>query len=144
MRAGISLDRMMKAAAALAVVGLCRGAYVHFVVEAPADLFRRHPAFDAEYQLLRNLLPTSGEIGYVTDVPILTRPGREWQGPKQRFLQTQYALAPLILRYDDDRASLVLVNVSEAEHLDEMLRRHSLELVARVSPGLLLTRPRPR
>jgi hypothetical protein len=135
---------MMKVAAALAVVGLCRGAYVHFVLEEPADLFRGHAAFDAEYQSLRDLLPTSGEIGYVTDVPILMRPGREWQGPKQRFLQAQYALAPLILRYDDDRAPLVLVNVSKAGHLDEMLRRHSLDLVARISPGLLLTRPRPR
>jgi hypothetical protein len=140
----ISLDRMMKVAATLAVVGLCREMYVHFVVEAPTDLFRKHPAFDAEYRLLRTLLPASGEIGYVTDVPILTRPGSEWQGPKQRFLQTQYALAPLVLRYDDDRASFVLVNVSDAAHLDEMLRRHSLELIARVSPGVLLTRPRPR
>jgi len=140
----LSLDGMMKAAAVLAVVGLCRSAYIHFVVEPPADLFREAPALDSGFQPLRKLLPAAGEVGYVTDLPLLLHPGREWQVPKHRFLLAQYALAPLILRYGDDRAPQVVVDAFEAEHVDELLQRHALEPIARPAPGPLLARPSAR
>src|SRR2546428_12277995 len=100
----LSLDGMMKAAAVLAVVGLCRSAYIHFVVEPPADLFREAPALDSGFQPLRKLLPAAGEVGYVTDLPLLLHPGREWQVPKHRFLLAQYAPAPPIPAHCDDPA----------------------------------------
>jgi hypothetical protein len=140
----LSLDRIMKAAAALALIGLCRSAYVHFVTEPAAHLFRLGPAFDAPYQPSRELLPAKGEVGYVSDLPLLLSPGLEWQAPKQRFLRAQYALAPLILRYHDDRAPQVLVDAFDPEHLDDLLQRHALEPIARLGPGLLLARPSAR
>jgi len=128
-------------AALLAVVGLARSVYVHFVVERPADLMDPRPAFDEELRPLAALLPPRGEVGYVTDEPIQS-PGGKWQGPKQRFLQVQYAVAPVVLRYDEDRAPLVVVNARSERSLDEQIARRGLTLVARVTSGLAVARPK--
>jgi hypothetical protein len=128
-------------AALLALVGISRSVYVHFVAERPADLVVRRHAFDEELRPLAALLPSRGEVGYVTDQPIQS-PGGEWQGPKQRFLQVQYALAPVVLRYDDDRTPMVVVNATGEKSLDELMARHRLILIARVSSGLAVARPK--
>jgi hypothetical protein len=133
-------DLLPAIAAVLAVVGLCRSLYVHFVAERPADLIAPRHAFDEELRPLSAVLPPRGEVGYVTDVPI-EAPGGAWQGPKQRFLQVQYAVAPVVLRYDDDRASLVVVTARSASSLDELLARHGLKVVERLGPNLAVARP---
>jgi hypothetical protein len=56
-------------AAALAVVGLARSVYVHFVGERPSHLLRPRQAFNEELRPLTTLLPSRGEVGYVTDEP---------------------------------------------------------------------------
>jgi len=110
-------------------------------VEATSDLLRLRQAFNEELRALATLLPARGEVGYVTDEPIQS-PGGEWQGPKQRFLQLQYAVAPVVLRYDEDRAPLVLVNATSEKSLKELVARHGLVVVARVSSGLAVARPK--
>jgi hypothetical protein len=57
-------------------------------------------------------------------------------------LQAQFALAPLVLRYDDARAPLVIANLADPEKLPELLQRRGLELVETAGPGLALARPR--
>ena len=69
-------------------------------------------------------------------------PGFEYQGAKQRFLQMQYAIVPVVLRYDDDRAPLVVVNVADPAHLDGMLRAHGLQLLAQAGPATAVARRR--
>jgi len=128
-------------AASLAVVGLSRSVYVHFVAERPSDLLRPRQAFNEELRPLATLLPARGEVGYVTDEAIQS-PGGEWQGPKQRFLQVQYAVAPVVLRYDEDRAPLVLVNATSEKSLNELVARRGLIVVARVTSGLAVARPK--
>src|SRR5947207_3377716 len=128
-------------AASLAVVGLSRSVYVHFVAERPSDLLRPRQAFNEELRPLATLLPARGEVGYVTDEAIQS-PGGEWQGPKQRFLQVQYAVAPVVLRYDEDRAPLVLVNATSEKSLNELVARRGLIVIARVTSGLAVARPK--
>jgi hypothetical protein len=128
--------------AALALVGFCRSAYFHFVSEPGRERPIPGPPIDAQFRALLPLLPREGSAGYVTDEPILTTPGFEYQGAKQRFLQMQYAVAPLVLRYDDDRAPLVIANVGEAAHLEQVLRAHGLTVVAQVGPTTVVARPR--
>jgi hypothetical protein len=128
--------------AALAVVGFCRTAYFHFVSEPRYERPIPGPPIDAQFRALLPLLPRTGEAGYVTDEPVLQTPGFEYQGAKQRFLQMQYALAPLVLRYDDDRAPLVIAHVADPAHLDEVLRAHGLAAIARAGPTTAVARPR--
>jgi hypothetical protein len=128
-------------AALLALAGLSRIVYVHFVAERPSDLFRQRHVFNEELRPLATLLPSRGEVGYLTDEPIQS-PGGAWQGPKQRFLGAQYAVAPVVLRYDDDRSPLVLVNASSEKSLDELVARHGLIVVARVTSGVAVARPK--
>ena len=139
----MTLARVAAAIAVLSAVGFCRTAYLHFVVEPLHERPIPGPPIDDQFRALLPLLPRSGEVGYVTDEPILTTPGFEYQGAKQRFLQMQYALAPLVLRYDDDRAPLIVANVADPAHLDEVLRAHGLSAVARAGPSTAVARPRP-
>ena len=134
--------RVAAVIAALAAVGFVRTAYFHFVAEPRHERPIPGPPIDDQFRALLPLLPRSGEVGYVTDEPILKGPGFEYQGAKQRFLQMQYALAPLILRYDDDRAPLVVANVAEAARLAGVLAAHRLTVVAQVGPSTAVARPR--
>lgn len=132
--------RIAAVIAALAAVGFCRTAYFHFSSEPRRERPIPGPPIDDQFRALLPLLPREGEVGYVTDEPILTAPGFEYQGAKQRFLQMQYALAPLVLRYDDDRAPVVVANVADAAHLGEVLRAHGLVAVAQAGPATAVAR----
>lgn len=126
--------------AALAAVGLCRSAYFHFLAEPARERPIPGPPIDDQFRALLALLPRSGEVGYVTDEPILLVPGREFQGAKQRFLQMQYALAPLVLRYGDDHAAMVVANVADPSRLGDVLREHGLKVVAQAGPSTAVAR----
>jgi hypothetical protein len=128
--------------AALAAVGFCRTAYFHFLVEPRIERPIPGPPIDDQFRALLPLLPPSGSIGYVTDEPILMTPGFEFQGAKQRFLQLQYALAPRILRYGDDRAAVVVAHVADPSRLQKVLQDHSLVAVAQAGPSTVVARPR--
>lgn len=139
----MTLLRVATAIAVLSAVGFCRTAYFHFVSEPQRERPIPGPPIDDQFRALLPILPRSGEVGYVTDEPIRMSPGFEFQGAKQRFLQMQYALAPLVLRYDDDRAQLVVANVADPAHLDAVLRAHGLALLARAGPATVVARPLP-
>ena len=126
--------RLAAAIAALAAVGFCREAYFHFVAEPRLDAW--HRSIDVKYEALRERLPGAGEIGYVSDDPI------EGETGKRRFLETQYALAPLVLRSGDARAAVVVVNVFDPSRLGELLAARRLELVERVGVGTAVARPK--
>ena len=132
--------RLAAAIVALAAVGFCREAYFHFVAEPRVEPAR--PRIDDELRPLKAALPASGEVGYVTDEPVLTEPGRESEPAKQRFLQMQYALAPLVLRYDDARAPIVIASVLDEAHLAPVVQARGLTVVQQVGPRIAVTRPR--
>lgn len=132
--------RVTAALALLAAAGILRILFVHFVSEP-----RREPPrapIDPRYETLRRLVP-SGEAGYVSDLPVAVHLGEDAAGLGTRmYLQTQFALAPVVLRYDDARAKVVIANVADPAKLSEVLRQRSLALVAEAAPGLALARPR--
>lgn len=136
-------SRVAAVIALLSAVGFSRTAYFHFVSEPLRERPIPGPPIDQQFRALLPLLPRSGEVGYVTDEPILTTPGFEFQGAKQRFLQMQYALAPVVLRYGDDRAPLVVANVADPAHLDQVLRAHGLAVVAQAGPSTAVARHDP-
>jgi len=138
----VTQARVCAVIAALAAVGLLRIAYFHFVSDPRHEQPIPGAPIDDQFRALLPLLPRAGEVGYVTDEPVLKVPGFEYQGAKQRFLQMQYALAPLVLRYDDDRAPLVIANVADSARLPGVLEAHRLALVARSSPSTVVARPR--
>ena len=117
--------RLAAAIVALAAVGFCREAYVHFWSEPRHE--PRRPPIDEKLAPLLQIAPRSGEAGYVSDEPIETEAG------KRRFLETQYALAPLVLRYGDARAPVVIANVADPSRLDALLAGRR---AARAGPGL--------
>ena len=135
-------ERITAAVAVLATVGTLRSAWLHFVSE-PLHDFRRE-RIDPRYVPVKALLPAQGEIGYLSDQPVATTPANvEATAPGTRlFEQAQYALAPLILRYDDDRAPFVLANLADPAKLPEIARGRRLLLVAEPSPGTAVLRPR--
>ena len=132
--------RVTAALVLLAAAGILRILFVHFVSEP-----RREPVrapIDPRYQALRRLVP-SGEAGYVSDLPVAVHLGEDAAGLGTRmYLQTQFALAPVVLRYDDARANVVIANVANPAMLPELLRQRSLALVAEAAPGLAVARPR--
>jgi hypothetical protein len=138
----VTQGRVAAVIAALAVVGFCRTAYFHFVSEPLHERPIPGPPIDGQFRSLLPLLPREGEVGYVTDEPVLLAPGFEFQGAKQRFLQMQYALAPLVLRYDDDRAPLVIAHVADPARLDDVLSAHGLAAIARAGPTTAVARRR--
>jgi len=136
----VTLRRVTAAMVTLAAIGMLRILWLHFVSE-PRHEPRREP-IDLRYEALRALVP-AGEAGYVSDLPAAVRLGEDAGTLGTRmYLHAQYALAPVVLRYDDTRASVVIANASEPELLPELLRQRGLELVAEAGPGLALARPR--
>lgn len=134
--------RIAAAILALAAIGFCREGYFHFFAE-PRFEQRPFPGepLDAAFAKLRTLLPASGEVGYVTDEPILLSPGNEIESAKGRFLKMQYSVAPVVLRYGDDRASVVVANVADPAQLNQVLAAHGLVAVARAGPATAVARP---
>jgi hypothetical protein len=126
--------------AVLAGVGILRILFLHFVSE-PLHEPRRVP-IDARYGAVRRLLPP-GEAGYVSDRPVAVRLGDNPAALGTRmYLEAQFALAPVVLRYDDARAKVVIANLADPAKLPELLRQRSLSLVAEAAPGLAVARPR--
>jgi hypothetical protein len=136
----VNAGRVTTAVAVLAAVGILRILFLHFVSEPLHDPPR--VPIDPRYAAVRRLVP-SGEAGYVSDLPVAVRLGEDPAAPGTRmFLQAQYALAPVVLRYDDARAPVVIANVADPAKLPELLRRRSLALVEEAAPGLAVARPR--
>ena len=135
-------ERITAAVAMLAAVGMLRSVWFHFVAE-PLHEYRRE-RIDRRYAPVRGVLPPSGEIGYVSDEPVATGPATvdTTTVGTRLFEQAQYALAPLVLRYDDDRAPLVLANLADPAKLPEIARERRLIVVAEPSPGTAVLRPR--
>lgn len=133
-------SRVVLVVAALAVVGLGRGLYFHLVSEPRNDSMRE--PIDPRYAALRALLPPAGEVGYVSDLPVAVRVDQDAGALGTRlYLHAQYALAPLVLRYDDARAPLVIANLSDAAKLPELAAQRGLRVVAVAGPGLAVLQP---
>lgn len=129
------------AVCALAAVGLCRSLWFHAIVEARAP---REPRSDARYEPAKPFFAGQRAAGYVSDEPIDTAPGEVAHLPSTRlYQQALYALSPLVLRYGDDRAPLVLANLRQPARLEEVLRAHRLQAVAVVGAGLAVAKPLP-
>lgn len=131
--------RIALALSLLAAVGILRILFLHFLSE-PRHEPAREP-IDLRYQALRPLLP-AGEAGYVSDQPAVELRGDTPTIGTRMYLQAQFALAPLVLRYDDARADLVVANLADPAKLPDLLRSRSLVLVAEPAPGLAIARPR--
>ena len=134
-------ERITAAVAVLALVGLLRSAWFHFVSEPLHDV--RRERIDPRYAPVRALLPATGEVGYVGEVPMLAWPAGFDDSPvgNRMYEQAQYALAPLVLRYDDRRAPWVVANLADPAKLPEVLQRTGLVLVAEPRPGTAVLRP---
>ena len=52
-----------------------------------------------------------------------------------------FALAPLVLRYDDDHAPLVVANLADPAKLPEILLQKRLIVIAEAGPGIAVLRP---
>jgi hypothetical protein len=136
----VSRARLTAAMVALAAAGMLRMLWFHFVSE-PRHVPVRAP-IDGRYQELRRLVP-AGLAGYVSDQPASVRFGQEGTPEGTRlYLQAQFALAPVVLRYDDARPPLVIANLADPSKLTDLLRQRGLELVAGAGPGLAVARPR--
>jgi hypothetical protein len=136
----VSRARLTAAMVALAAAGMLRILWLHFVSE-PLHVPVRAP-IDRRYEALRRLVP-SGVAGYVSDEPAGVRFGQEGTPEGTRlYLQAQFALAPLVLRYDDASANVVIANLADPARLPEVLRQRGLALVAAAGPGMAVARPR--
>jgi len=124
----------------LAVAGAGREAWFHFHVEPDRPV--RH--LDQEYSDLLPLLPRQGEAGYVSDISMAeTRsPSEVNEEGKGRYLETQYAVAPLILRFGDASLPLVVVHFEDRAALQPTLDAHRLVLAGPVGRHTALARPR--
>jgi hypothetical protein len=129
------------AVAALSLVGLLRGAYLHFVSEPMHEPVRER--IDLRYARLKAMLPAGGAVGYVSDLPAARHPSDNPSSPGTRLLeQAQYALAPIVLRYQDVGAPLVVANLDDPGRLQEVAQRYGLAVVVQAGPGLAVLRPR--
>jgi hypothetical protein len=119
---------------------MLRSAWFHLVAEPLHDFKRER--IDSRYEAVRPFLPASGELGYVSDERVaIGAPGTEVDASgTRRFHEAQYALAPLLLRYEDDSAALVLANLGDPSRLPEILRVKGLVLVAHPTPEVALLR----
>jgi hypothetical protein len=132
----VTRERITAAIAVLSALGLCRAAYFHFVVEPDHPV--RH--LDREFRALVEALPPQGEAGDVSDVPMEEAPGEVNEPAKGRYLEVQYAVAPVILRYGDSGLPLVVVRVADPDHLDEVLEQRGLRFWAWAGPTIALAR----
>ena len=142
----VTFRAVSRCVAALAAVGLAREVWFHTVAEPlgqlPAAL--REPLSDARYLRLRALLPPGGVVGYVSDEQCDVRPGGALahEVGTKLYQQALYALAPLVLRYDDASTPLVMANLADPAKLPALLSKRNLELVAEAGPGVALLRPK--
>jgi len=128
-----------RAVVALAVVGMVRIAWFHFVAEPLHE--PRRPHIDARFAPLRSLLPPQGRIGYLSDQPPSSRPGDDPTGPGTRlYEEAQYALAPLVLVAGDDREEVVLAQARGAGDLARLAREHGLRIAVTAGPNLAILR----
>jgi hypothetical protein len=134
----VSRERITAAIAALAALGLCRAAWFHFVVEPERPV--RH--LDREFRELVEALPREGEVGYVSDLPMEEAPGEVNEPAKAGYLELQYAMAPVILRYDDAASPWVVVRLADPDRLDGVLERRRLRFWSWAGPKIALARPR--
>jgi hypothetical protein len=134
----VTRERITAAVAALAALGLCRAAWFHFVIEPD------HPVryLDREFRQLAEALPPEGEVGYVSDLPMEEAPGAVNEPAKAGYLEVQYAVAPVILRYGDASLPLVVVRLADPARLYEVLERRRLRFRSWVGPRIALARPR--
>lgn len=131
----VPLSRVERAVVVLALLGLCRAAYFHLVVE-PRTVPRAQ-LIDDRYRSLRALLPAQGEVGYLSDEPPAARPQDDPARPGTRlYEEAQFALAPLVLKDGDDRAAVVVAQVRDPERLPSLAFAHGLRVVAKAGPGL--------
>jgi hypothetical protein len=140
-RGAVTRERINTVVAVLALVGLLRTAWFHFISEPLHDV--RRERIDPSYEPIRALLPPTGEVGYVCDLPMLPWPAGFDDSPvgNRMFEQAQYALAPLVLRFDDAQAPFVVGNLADPANLPELLRRKHLVLVSEPRPGTAVLRP---
>ena len=133
-------DRISALVAALAVVGMGRIAWLHFVSEPLHE--PRSERIDLRYAPLEPFLEP-GRIGYVSDAPPSRNPAEDNGTRGNRlYFHAQYALAPFVLRPNDDRAPLVVVNLFDPATLEDVLAKHDLALVAHPAPRVAVARPR--
>jgi hypothetical protein len=129
------------AVCALAGLGLGRSVWFHAVVESREPRAARS---DLRYEPARRLLAGSASAGYVSDEPVDVAPGEVAHLPStRRYQQALYALAPVVLRYGDDRAPLVLANLGDPARMESVLREHHLQAVALLAPDLAVAKPLP-
>jgi len=136
----VNARRVTATMVALAAIGMLRILWLHFASE-PRNEPRRTP-IDVRYAALRPVVPT-GEAGYVSDLPAAVHLGEDAATLGTRmYLHAQFALAPVVLRYDDARAPLVIVNLHDPSRLPDLMEMRGLELVAQIAAGLAVARPR--
>jgi hypothetical protein len=137
--AAFTRKRWVFALVLLGGIGLCRATYFHLFAESPHQA--AWPRIDSRYSDLRAMLPANGIVGYISDQPVGIRPGGETFPGTRLFLDAQYALAPLVLRYDDDRSAVVIADLADPRKLPDLLKGRRLSLVAEPHPGVALLRP---
>ncbi len=134
--------RITAAVAVLAAVGMARTAWLHFVSEPSHGAGRAR--IDPRYAAVRELLPASGRIGYVSDLPPAPRLGEMGdERGTELYIQAQYALAPLVLRPDDSAAALVLANALDPHRVQQLAGERGLSVIAVAGPGVAVLRPAP-
>jgi hypothetical protein len=131
----VRLSRLEIAVVLLALLGLSRAAFFHLVAEPRTQPRRQH--IDDRFGALKALLPAQGEVGYLSDAPPADRPDEDPAAPGTRlYEETQFALAPLVLRNGDDRARLVVVNLLEPAGVAALAEAHGLRVLAEPGAGL--------
>ena len=127
------------ATAVLAATGAAREAWFHLVSEPIMQLASaaRERLPEAGYAQVRLLLPRTGRVGYLTDLPVSTVPGHREGDELGTWLysQTVYALAPLVVVYGDAGTDPVLACVVDPGRLDDLAHRHGLRVERRFEGG---------
>lgn len=136
---GVSLRSLTRGVAILAAIGAVREAWFHLRSE-PIGTLRasmEEPRPGDRYRAVRRLLPATGRIGYVSDVPVSAAPGERPGAELGTWLyeQAAYALAPLVLVLGDDRTDAVLANLVDPRKLEAVASQHGLRVKARLEDG---------
>jgi hypothetical protein len=136
---GVPLRTAARVVAALAAVGVARQGYFHLISEPVWRLPERWREARPEerYRTVRSALPAAGRVGYLTDLPVSTRPGVLESDELGTWLyqQAQYALAPLMLVYGDATTEVVLANMNDPARVDALAREHGLRVAERFHGG---------
>lgn len=119
----------------LALVGLSRAAFFHFIAEPQTQPRRVH--IDERFRRLKELLPAQGAVGYLSDASPAARQQEDPATAGTRmYEEAQFALAPLVLRNGDDRAQIVVANLLQPSGLAALAKAHGLRVVADAGSGL--------